>query len=236
VTGRTREAVDATVSALAGAGGEVFGHACDVRSLESVQSVWDAAIAQLGNVDIWINNAGVATPRRLLADLDAESIRSTVDTNLTGSIWGARVALAGMLEQGHGDIYFFEGFGSNDMTQPGISVYGATKRALTYFTKSLAKEYAHTPVRIGSLSPGMVITELMMETSRQEDAERWESTKRILNILADRVETVTPWLVEQVLANQKNGVHIRWLTRWKSLYRFLSPAYRKRDLFASDET
>ncbi len=232
ITGRSQSSVDKAVADLGGSGADVFGQPCDVRSLDEVQALWDTAVERFGRVDIWINNAGVATPRRRLHELHPESIAATVDTNITGSLWGASVAITGMLAQGGGDVYMFEGFGSNDMTQSGISVYGTTKRGLTYLTASLAKEYADTPVRIGSLSPGIVITDLMLDTSRLEDTERWERAKRLLNVLADKVETVTPWLVEQTLANDRNGAKIRWLTRGKTIARFLNPKYRKRDLFA----
>ena len=49
----------------------------------------------------------------------------------------------------------------------------------------------------------------------------------IYNILGDRVETVTPWLVEQVLADTKHGSRIAWLTRGKSLWRFLKSRFVK---------
>ncbi|NJQ96878.1 MAG: hypothetical protein HC784_02590 [Hydrococcus sp. CSU_1_8] len=59
----------------------------------------------------------------------------------------------------------------------------------------------------------------------------WERSKRVLNILADRVETVTPWLAEQILANQKTGIRIAWLTKAKAIRRFLGASFFKRNLF-----
>jgi hypothetical protein len=46
------------------------------------------------------------------------------------------------------------------------------------------------------------------------------------------VETVTPWLAERVLADEKHGAHIAWLTRGKVMWRFLTASLHKRDLFA----
>lgn len=76
----------------------------------------------------------------------------------------------------------------------------------------------------------MVVTDLLTQQyeSRPED---FEQAKRIFNILADRVETVTPWLARQVLDNEKNGARITWLTRRKTMGRFLVTPFRKRDLF-----
>jgi NAD(P)-dependent dehydrogenase (short-subunit alcohol dehydrogenase family) len=235
VTGRSRQAVDATVAELQSLG-PVIGQPCDVRSLEANQAVWDAAVARFGRVDVWINNAAIATDHLLLGELPGDQIAATVDTNLTGTIYGTRVALAGMLKQGAGRIYTFEGFGSNDMTSPGLAVYGATKRALTYFTAAVAKEYKNSPVLIGSLSPGMVATDLLVYSSRSSDPAAWAKTKRIMNILGDRVETVTPWLAEQALANRKQGAKIGWLTRGKALRRFLTAGFNKRDLIGEFES
>ena len=86
-----------------------------------------------------------------------------------------------------------------------------------------------TPVQIGTLGPGIVITEGRLG-SDSAHAEISESTKRMLNIMADRVETVTPWLADQVLANTKTGAHIEWLTHAKILARLLSAPFSKRDI------
>lgn len=234
VTGRSQDSVDAGLAALQDLG-EVTGQPCNVADRSAVQALWDAAVARFGRVDIWINNAALAPDHSLFADIPGEQIAATVDANLTGTMYGTQVALNGMLKQGAGKIYTFEGFGSDGMTSPGLAVYGATKRAVRYFTAAVAKEYADTPVIIGSLSPGMVPTDLLIYSSRGEDAAKWARTKRIMNILGDKVETVTPWLAEQAVLNEKNGAKIAWLTRSKALRRFMSPKYRRRDIVGDYE-
>ena len=227
ITGRSQASVDKALEELAPLG-EVVGQPCDVRNLADLQSLWDLAVEHFGRVDIWINNAALAPTHHRLAEVSATEIAATVDTNLTGTIYGTRVALQGMLEQGSGKIYSFEGFGSDGMTNPGLTVYGATKRALRYFTASMAKEYKDSPVLIGSMSPGMVPTDLLIYSSRAEDPAKWEKSKRIMNKLGDTVETVTPWLAEQALLNDKQGATIAWLTRRKAFIRFMLPKYGKR--------
>ena len=133
-----------------------------------------------------------------------------------------------MLKQGFGEIYMFEGFGSNGQLQKGLTVYGSTKRALRYFTAAAANEYKDTPIIIGSISPGIVTTDLLIRSSK-DSSENWEKAKKILNLLADRVETVTPWLVEQTLNNKKNGAKIAWLNRTKVMGRlFFGGLFYKR--------
>ncbi len=232
VTGRTDAAVTAATRELSPLG-EVLGVVCDVRQLGSLQAVWDAGVARFGQIDVWINNAAVATDRVLLADLPADQIQATVATNLLGTLYGCRVAIAGMRGQpGGGKVYTFEGFGSDGLSRPGLSVYGATKRAIRYLTASLAKECAGTNVLVGSLSPGIVATDLLLYSSRGADAADWERAKRVLNILGDTVETVTPFLARQALANIRQGARIAWMTPAKAAGRFATSFFHKRDILS----
>jgi NAD(P)-dependent dehydrogenase (short-subunit alcohol dehydrogenase family) len=210
----------AEVEAAPGAG-KAIGIACDVSNQAAVQALWDGAAKALGSIDIWINNAGLTGPKRNVSELTDAEIKPVLDTNLWGMIYGTQVPLAGMTAQGQGKIFNFEGFGSDGMTAPGLSIYGFTKRALTYFTKSMNKEIKGSPVLLGTISPGIVVTDLL-EESKDEDPARWEKTKKMYNILADRVETVVPYLASEVLKADKPGAAIRWLTTPKAIWRFMS--------------
>lgn len=214
------EKARALVSAVPGSG-KVAGVACDVSDRDAVQRLWDGAVQQLGSVDIWINNAGYSGPRRNLPELTAEDIAPVIATNIWGSIWGTQVPLAGMEKQGGGKIFNFEGFGSDGMSAPGLTIYGLTKRAVTYFTASVNKEIAGSPVLLGTISPGIVVTDLL-EEAKDSDPTRWEKTKRLYNILGDKVETVAPFIVAQVLKAERPGTAIRWLTTPKAVWRFLT--------------
>ena len=231
VSSRGQAAVDkavAEVGSSAGSG-KVVGHACDVADQAAVQRLWDAAFAALGSVDIWINNAGLAGPRKNVADLSREEIAPVIDTNIWGMIWGTQVPLAGMKAQGHGKIFNFEGFGSDGMSAAGLTVYGLTKRALTYFTKSVNKEIKGSPVLLGTISPGIVVTDLL-EEARDADPVQWERTKKFYNILADKVETVAPYIAAEVLKANKPGTAIKWLTTPKAIWRFATAGIAKRRL------
>ena len=226
VSGTSTSSVEQALKQLDGLG-EMIGQPCQVQDYESVQALWDKGFERFGKIDIWINNAGVSTSKIILDQLQLDEIHKTVDTNLIGSIFCTKVAATEMLKQGFGQIYMFEGFGSNGQLQKGITVYGSTKRALRYFTAAAANEYKDTPILIGSISPGIVTTDLLIRASK-DNSKSWERSKKILNILADRVETVTPWLVEQTLNNKKNGAKIAWLTKRKVWGRFLGSLFSKR--------
>jgi NAD(P)-dependent dehydrogenase (short-subunit alcohol dehydrogenase family) len=232
ISGRAQSTVDEVVAKLAERYGpeQVHGVACDVTELEQVQALWDGAKAHFGHVDVWINNAGVAHGQTTFWEQDAELIARVVETNVIGAMYGAKVALAGMLTQGSGQLYNMEGLGSDGRRVEGLTLYGTTKAALAYLTDALVEETRGTPIVVGALRPGMVVTD-MLTTQYQGKPDEWEEAKRIFNILADRVETVTPWLAEKVVNNERTGVRFAWLSRLKVLGRFLTAPFGRRDLF-----
>jgi NAD(P)-dependent dehydrogenase (short-subunit alcohol dehydrogenase family) len=226
VCGRNEASVErATRDLEAAAPGRALAVACDVSDEAQVRELWHAAAERFGRVDFWVNNAGVGQPRQHFLTLPRERADEVVITNLLGLMNGCRVALEGMVSQGGGRIYNMEGLGSNGMVLPGLGVYGASKVAVTYFTRALVKETRGGPVRVGYLSPGMVTTDLL---SGGQGSRSW-----VVRALADRVEDVAPFLVEGMLSDAAHGGRIAWLTRGKVLRRFLrAPLDRRRDPFA----
>lgn len=232
ISGRSQEAVDRAVADLGARHGtdRLHGYPCDVTDFEQVQALWNAARQQWGRVDIWINNAGIAHAQTPLWKQPPEEIAAVVETNLIGAMYGAKVAMKGMLGQGSGSIYNMEGLGSGGRRVEGLTAYGTTKAALTYVTDAMVQEAKGTPLIVGAIRPGMVATDMLTQQYK-EQPERWEEAKRIFNILADRVETVAPWIAERVLANTKNGARIQWLSRGKVMGRFLTAPFAKRSVF-----
>jgi NAD(P)-dependent dehydrogenase (short-subunit alcohol dehydrogenase family) len=236
ISSRGQAAVDEVVAALSMefSAELIAGQPCDVSNYFQVQALWDAGIAAFGRIDYWINNAGRDGIQENFAEIPHEDYASTINTNLIGVMHCNRVAMAGMLKQGGGRIWNMEGFGSNGQTMKKYGPYGASKYALRYFTKVMVKECEGTSVEMCYLSPGMVLTDLLASKEVQA-APDWERKKGVYNILADTVETVTPWLVENMLASKGNGAAVRWLTTPKVIGRFLMSRFKKRDIVSQYE-
>jgi NAD(P)-dependent dehydrogenase (short-subunit alcohol dehydrogenase family) len=209
----------------------IQGTVCDVRDYQQVKTLWTSAITRFGKVDIWINNAGLSGPVLELRDQSPKDYRTVLDTNLLGVIHGSQVALKGMLDQGFGAIYSMEGMGSDGRMHEGMTIYGMTKYGLKYFNDALAKETRSTPVIVGALRPGMVVTDLIVDQYKDRPDD-WNQVKGIFNLIADRVEKVTPWLVDQILANKKNGARINYTSTWVLLWRMLTKPFTRRDIFS----
>jgi NAD(P)-dependent dehydrogenase (short-subunit alcohol dehydrogenase family) len=229
VSGRMQEAVDKAMESLAAQHERerILGQTCDVTDYAQVEALWDAAKTRFGAVDIWINNAGISHPTADFWTHPPQRIRAVVETNVVGAMYGASVALSGMHEQGHGALYNMEGLGSGGPMVPGTTLYATTKSALHYLTEALAKEVEGSGLVVGALQPGMVVTDLLMGREGERGPPDARS-RRVMNILADRVETVTPWLARKALANERNGARIRWLTQWKVLGRFARAPFHER--------
>ncbi|MFB4308883.1 SDR family oxidoreductase [Actinomadura sp. GTD37] len=231
VSGRTQAAVDETTERLrkdAPDGVTIHGRTVDVTDPAQVEELWDAAVDALGGVDLWINNAGVAHTTRPIVETTADEVRAMVTTNMLGTVYGAQVAVRGMRAAG-GQVFNVLGGGSDGRVRPGMGVYSATKRGLDSFTRALVKEVAGTGVRVGQVSPGILITEGWLREAAAAPDQVAEQ-RRILNILCDHVDDVAPYLVDRMLASTRNGDAIAWLTTGRMTRKFLNP--RKRDVLS----
>jgi len=236
VSSRNNDAVESAVSRLSDLGkGQVAGKSCDVATYDDVQTLWRFAKSTFGNIDIWINNAGITNRRANLVELAASEIPRVINTNLIGLINGNKVAIAGMMEQGKGKIFNMEGFGADGMVQPGMSIYGMTKRGVRYFNKAMASEYKNSGLIICTVDPGIVVTDFLTKDLYDSASEEFEKRKKFLNLLGDHVEDVAPGLVTKLIAANKSGKAVRWLSPSQVLVRFVKSFFVKRDLFQSGQ-
>lgn len=231
ISGRNRDSLSETFKQLTKQfdAEKVFYQTCDVSSYLNIENLWDAAFENFGKVDIWINNAGIGQENKFLHEIDREKIKNIIDINIKGVFYGSRIAVEKMRDQGFGAIYNMEGFGSDGRKMKKMGLYGSTKVALRYFTRTLAMESENSEIIIGTISPGMVITDLLMKPIDEDSHDR-KQFEKIVNILADKVETVTPFLVQKMIKNKKNGKAINWLTNGKILKRFLTYPFTKRKI------
>ena len=213
----------------------IFGVPCNVQDIQQIQALWDQAKAKFNHIDIWINNAGTGGPRSEVWEISPEDAQFVINTNILGTIYGSQIAIRGMSQQAGGALYNMEGYGSDGRVRMGMSaIYGTTKAGIHFLTQSLAKELQDSPVLVGSLQPGMVITDFVMQhfENKPEDLER---VRGIFNIIADRVKNVSPWLVKKMLTNEKSGAVISYSSSLRLLGRFLSAPFNKRDVFVDYE-
>lgn len=125
------------------------GAACNVCKASDVKALVDKAQADLGDIDIWINNAGSnAYSFKPLIESSESDLMDIVDTNVLGVMICCQAAIKAMRRQERGGhIFNMDGAGSDGRPTPRFAAYGATKRALSQLGKSLQVRALARPVK-----------------------------------------------------------------------------------------
>ncbi len=222
---------------LANKKGEVLTYVGDVTNQESILGIIQDVVAKLGKIDIWINNAGVNQLMKPVWELDERTISRLIDIDLKGTILCSSAVMKQFAKQRSGQIYNVEGFGSDDATRLGLSVYGTAKRGVTYFTEALTNEVkkSNLPIQIGKIAPGIMITNFINHNLGDQTFELSEQTKKVYNILGDYPETIAAFMVKHINKNKKNGAKFTWLTNRRAFFRFMKAPFSKRDFFKDDK-
>ncbi len=159
VAARRADKLAATVAEIEAAGGRAFAVAMDVTDVASVRAGFDAIEARQGPADLIVNNAGVAVSRPLLEQTEGDW-DDVVDTNLKGA-WlvaqeGARRLVAVRRPGAIVNIASITGV----RVAGGVAPYCASKAGLVHLTRAMALELARHGIRVNTLAPGYVQTEL----------------------------------------------------------------------------
>ncbi len=213
INGREEKAVNEALGKLVKPGYSAIGFAGDVTVENTFQKLIDGAISQFGKIDIWINNAGIPQSQKLFFQLENSEIGRLVSINITSLMLGTGVAIRFFMKQGHGKVFNMEGFGSDGRMMDKLSLYGTSKRAVNYFTKSVSKEIKDEKIQLGILSPGMVRTDFLTGAMSTGSAEEQNRNKKVFDILAEDVEVVTEFLTVKMLQSHKNYDRIEFLTK-----------------------
>lgn len=146
---------------LVAKGRRVEGLALDVTKSADVNAVHQAIIAKHGRVDILVNNAGIAKSNVKAEDMSDEIWLSVLDVNLNGMFWCCRAFGKSMLAAGKGSIVNVGSMSGFIVNRPQEQAqYNASKAGVHHLTKSLAAEWGASGVRINSVAPTYIETEL----------------------------------------------------------------------------
>jgi NADP-dependent 3-hydroxy acid dehydrogenase YdfG len=163
---RRRDRLDDLAARLSDAGGEVVPLDLDVTDEASCRDAVARTRAELGGLDVLVNNAGVMLLGTIVG-ADPEDWRRMLDTNVLGVMYPTHAAIDGMLEQGSGDIVNISSTAGRT-ARAGAGVYNASKWAVNAFSESLRQEVTARGVRISLVEPGAVETELRSHITQPE--------------------------------------------------------------------
>jgi 3-oxoacyl-[acyl-carrier protein] reductase len=161
---------DKVVAAISASGGTAIAIQADVAQSADVRRLFDQTIAQLGRVDVLVNNAGIMPPQLpQLAATDDDTFDRLVAVNLKGSFNTMREASI-RLEQGGRIINFSSSLVGTLL--PGYSAYVATKAGIEGMTTILAKELRGKNITVNAVAPGPTATALFLDGKTPELIER----------------------------------------------------------------
>ena len=138
-------------------GVEVLPLCFDVRDLDAVKRALDSIPAVWRDIDVLINNAGLALGLEPEYAGDFTDWETMIDTNVKGLLYMTRLVVPGMVERLKGHVINI-GSVAGDAAYAGGAVYCATKAAVKVLSDGLRIDLAHTPVRVTNLKPGLVET------------------------------------------------------------------------------
>ena len=163
---RRKDRLDALASRLRDDGARVLRLDLDVTDEESCAAAVRSTRAELGGLDVLVNNAGVMLLGTIVG-ADPEDWRRMLSTNVLGVMYMTHAAIEGMVEQGSGDIVNVSSVAGR-VARKGAGVYNASKWAVNAFSESLRQEVTARGVRIGLVEPGAVTTELTDHITQPE--------------------------------------------------------------------
>ncbi len=192
-------AAEAVVNAVEHAGGRAIAVAADVAVEADVVRLFETMDTQLGPVTALVNNAGIVGHKTALVDMDTARLTRIFSTNITGSFLCAREAVRRMSTKygGMGGTIVNVSSAASRLGSPGEYIdYAASKGALDTMTIGLAKEVATEGIRVNSVRPGIIYTDIHASGG---DPDRVERLKEVVPMKrggqAEEVAQAILWLL-----------------------------------------
>jgi 3-hydroxy acid dehydrogenase/malonic semialdehyde reductase len=162
----------------------------DVCSKDSVEAFVTSIPADMQEIDVLVNNAGLALGRDDAHVVSEEDVDAMIDTNVKGLVRVTRAVVPGMMGRNRGHIINISSVAGVEAYKGG-SIYCATKHAVQAITKSQRKELVHTPLRVTSICPGLVDTEFSLVRFKGDSGKASEPYKGLDPLVArDVADTV----------------------------------------------
>jgi 3-hydroxy acid dehydrogenase / malonic semialdehyde reductase len=130
----------------------------DVREREAVQAAFSSLPPEFAEIDLLVNNAGLALGLEPAQRASLDDWDTMVDTNIKGVMYCTRTILPGMVARNRGHIVNIGSVAGN-WPYPGGNVYGGTKAFVQQFSRNLRADLLGTAVRVTNIEPGMAETE-----------------------------------------------------------------------------
>lgn len=163
IAGRDQARGDEVVEICRGLGGDALFVRVDVTTPGELDATVEMIVQQCGRLDVAFNNAGYQEPRASLVEQPEHAYDTVFDTNVRALVQAMRAEIRVMLTQATGGVIVNNASVSGVRNpNPGLALYSASKAAALSLTRSAAMEYAPHGIRINAVSPGRIVTPMML--------------------------------------------------------------------------
>ena len=189
LTGRSAEGISAVADELAEAHGQpVSGHALDVADRARIREVVEEFEAGRGRIDALVYNAGISPAFTSAEKIDDETWDDIIATNLTGAFVAARAFARRLIDAGRPGSVVFIGSVDSVVGDPRLAAYTASKSGMAGLARTMAVDWARYGIRVNTVAPGYVATDLTAGLQDNEKLRRAITDKTPMNRLAEPKE------------------------------------------------
>lgn len=167
------EAVAAEVRA---AGSKAITIGADVRNTSAINAAVAKAVAQMGRIDVLINNAGALVKRAPLETVTDELFDNIININARSVVAFTRAVIPVMRAQGGGNIINVTSVAARHGGGPGALIYAASKGFVSTITRGMAKELLADKIRVNAVAPGVIMTPFQERFTTPEQLEGFRKT------------------------------------------------------------
>ena len=180
------------------AGERVLTAAVDVRDERAVFDFAEAVVARFGQIDVWINNAGVLEPIAFARDLSADALREHFDVNVVGVLHGSKAFAAHVRGRAGAGVLINISSGAALKGYAGWTAYSAGKAAVDRLTECVQHEEASHGLRAYSVAPGVIDTG-MQELIRSQTEEQFPLVEKFKQLKRDEAFNSPLFVADQLL-------------------------------------
>jgi 7-alpha-hydroxysteroid dehydrogenase len=170
VLARRQHEVDAVAEEIRARGRRALALSADVLDFTQLPNALDRVVAEFGRLDIMVNNAGGNLDRKMhaLPDISIEKFDEQLALNMKTKFWGTQQAAARMKDGGR--VINIISVAAH-RASPGFGVYSAANLGMISMTRTFAAELAPKRITVNCIAPGVVVTEMLVETMKMGEQE-----------------------------------------------------------------
>jgi len=165
----------------------------DMSDWDAVRSATSRTEAEMGQIDIMINNAGIAGANATVADYPVEEWRKVIELNLNGVFYGCKAVVPGMIARNYGRIVNISSIAGKE-GNPNASPYSAAKAGVIALTKSLAKEVADKDIAVNAVTPAAAKTAIFDQITQQHIDYMLAKIPRGRFLLVEELAAMVAWM------------------------------------------